>query len=263
MLADYLINYYKIITYVELKSLTRRQDIPGTAGRSYLLTVELKSLTTPSWAGPTDQHISGRIYPTLHIVHRLWRRLRQFVTSHYMDADLLEFIASTHIPVFYYYFCECLLCSEHSTDAMELRPRLPSLGNTLNSLERIRPCDTRFLASEAVEGTSLAFQGVDDNHGCDSLSLGMLGVGDGITMTFSGRPSTSRTTSPPRRRSRSARRTSGAWTCKPSPHSSPSTLFYFPLPSSALEPRVENLWRTEAPQPAINESFYIVTERKQ
>ena len=48
MLADYLINYYKIITYVELKSLTRRQDIPGTAGRSYLLTVELKSLTTPS-----------------------------------------------------------------------------------------------------------------------------------------------------------------------------------------------------------------------
>ena len=64
---------------------------------------------------------------------------------------------------------------------MELRPRLPSLGNTLTSLERIRPCDTRFLASEAVEGTSLAFQGVDDNHGCGSLSLGMLGVGDGIT----------------------------------------------------------------------------------
>ena len=88
MLADYLINYYKIITYVELKSLTRRQDIPGTAGRSYLLTVELKSLTTPSWAGPTDQHMSGRIHPTLHIVHRLWRRLRQLITSspHYMDS---------------------------------------------------------------------------------------------------------------------------------------------------------------------------------
>ena len=87
--------------------------------------------------------------------------------------------------VFYYCFCECLLCSEHSTDVMELRPSLPSLGNTLTNLERIRPCDTRFLASEAVEGTSLAFQGVDDNHGCGSLSLGMLGVGDGITMTFS------------------------------------------------------------------------------
>ena len=138
----------------------------------------------PSAAAVAPTYVR-RIHPTLHIVHRLWNRLRQFVTSHYMDADLLEFIASTHIPVFYYCFCECLLCSEHSTDVMELRPRLPSLGNTLTSLERIRPCDTRFLASEAVEGTSLAFQGVDDNHGCGSLSLGMLGVGDGITMTFS------------------------------------------------------------------------------
>ena len=37
------------------------------------------------------------------------------------------------------------------------------------------------LASESVEGTSLAFQGVDDIHGGDCLPLGVLAVGDGIT----------------------------------------------------------------------------------
>ena len=36
------------------------------------------------------------------------------------------------------------------------------------------------LTAEAVEGTSLAFQGVDDVHGGDGLPLGVLGVGDGI-----------------------------------------------------------------------------------
>ncbi len=37
------------------------------------------------------------------------------------------------------------------------------------------------LTSESVEGTSLTFQGIDDIHGGDSLPLGVLGVGDGIT----------------------------------------------------------------------------------
>ena len=37
------------------------------------------------------------------------------------------------------------------------------------------------LSAESVEGTSLAFQGVDDVHGGDSLSLGVLSVGDCIT----------------------------------------------------------------------------------
>ena len=37
------------------------------------------------------------------------------------------------------------------------------------------------LTSESIEGTSLAFQGIDDVHGSDGLSLGMLGVGDSIT----------------------------------------------------------------------------------
>ena len=37
------------------------------------------------------------------------------------------------------------------------------------------------LASESVEGTSLAFQGVHDVHGGDCLPLGVLAVGDGIT----------------------------------------------------------------------------------
>ena len=36
------------------------------------------------------------------------------------------------------------------------------------------------LTSESVEGPALAFQGIDDVHGGDSLPLGVLGVGDGI-----------------------------------------------------------------------------------
>ena len=36
------------------------------------------------------------------------------------------------------------------------------------------------LSAESVEGTSLTFQGVDDVHGGDSLSLGVLSVGDSI-----------------------------------------------------------------------------------
>lgn len=37
------------------------------------------------------------------------------------------------------------------------------------------------LSTESVEGSSLTFQGVDNIEGGDSLSLGVLGVGDGIT----------------------------------------------------------------------------------
>ena len=37
------------------------------------------------------------------------------------------------------------------------------------------------LTSESVQGTSLSFQGIDDVHGGDGLSLGVLGVGDCIT----------------------------------------------------------------------------------
>ena len=77
-----------MVLTVELKSLIPPQHIPGTAGRRYLLTVELKSLTTPSCAGPTDQHMSGIVHPTLHIVHRLWRRLRQLITSSPYPVDM-------------------------------------------------------------------------------------------------------------------------------------------------------------------------------
>ena len=37
------------------------------------------------------------------------------------------------------------------------------------------------LASESVEGASLALEGVDDVHGGDGLPLGVLAVGDGVT----------------------------------------------------------------------------------
>ena len=37
------------------------------------------------------------------------------------------------------------------------------------------------LTAESVQSTSLPFQGVDNVHGGDGLSLGVLGVGDSIT----------------------------------------------------------------------------------
>ena len=37
------------------------------------------------------------------------------------------------------------------------------------------------LTAESVQGTSLAFEGVDNVHGGHCLPLGVLGVGDGIT----------------------------------------------------------------------------------
>jgi hypothetical protein len=39
----------------------------------------------------------------------------------------------------------------------------------------------RRLATEAVQGTTLALEGIDDVEGGDGLALGVLGVGDGIT----------------------------------------------------------------------------------
>ena len=39
----------------------------------------------------------------------------------------------------------------------------------------------RCLTAESVQSTALAFQSVDNVHGCDGLPLGVLGVGDGIT----------------------------------------------------------------------------------
>ena len=42
------------------------------------------------------------------------------------------------------------------------------------------PRMVNILTTEAVEGTALAFEGVDHIHGSDGLPLGMLGVGDGI-----------------------------------------------------------------------------------
>lgn len=46
-------------------------------------------------------------------------------------------------------------------------------------MSRVR--DTRDLTSEAVQGTSLSLQSIDDIHGRDRLSLGMLRVGDSVT----------------------------------------------------------------------------------
>ena len=43
-------------------------------------------------------------------------------------------------------------------------------------------CQVRIrLTAEAVQGTSLAFQGIDNVHGSDGLALGVLGVRDGVT----------------------------------------------------------------------------------
>ena len=37
------------------------------------------------------------------------------------------------------------------------------------------------LTTESVEGASLSLEGVDNVHGCNGLSLGVLSVGDSIT----------------------------------------------------------------------------------
>ena len=37
------------------------------------------------------------------------------------------------------------------------------------------------LTAETVEGSALSLQSVDDVHGGDSLPLGVLGVGDGVS----------------------------------------------------------------------------------
>ena len=37
------------------------------------------------------------------------------------------------------------------------------------------------LTAKTIEGATLALQGVDNIHGGDSLSFGVLGVGDGVT----------------------------------------------------------------------------------
>jgi hypothetical protein len=40
---------------------------------------------------------------------------------------------------------------------------------------------SRNLTTETVKGTALALEGIDDIEGCDSLSLGVLGICDCIT----------------------------------------------------------------------------------
>jgi hypothetical protein len=37
------------------------------------------------------------------------------------------------------------------------------------------------LTTETVQGAALSLEGIDDIERCDSLSLGVLGVGDGVT----------------------------------------------------------------------------------
>jgi hypothetical protein len=54
--------------------------------------------------------------------------------------------------------------------------------NKCVALKRAVDCDKRErLTAESVESPALAFQSVDDVHGCDGLPLGVLGVGDGVT----------------------------------------------------------------------------------
>ena len=51
----------------------------------------------------------------------------------------------------------------------------------LNETTGALGCGVANLAAEAVEGASLALEGVDDIHGSDGLAASVLGVGDGIT----------------------------------------------------------------------------------
>ena len=50
-----------------------------------------------------------------------------------------------------------------------------------NKKEQLEKPTTKRLSTETVEGSALTLEGVDDVEGGDGLSLGVLGVGDGIT----------------------------------------------------------------------------------
>ena len=53
-----------------------------------------------------------------------------------------------------------------------------AIGRSYNSVGQRQKGD---LTTEAVEGSALALEGIDDIEGGDGLALGMLSVGDGIT----------------------------------------------------------------------------------
>ena len=54
------------------------------------------------------------------------------------------------------------------------------MDNESNRTERARQIDDD-LTTETVQGTALALEGIDHVEGGDSLTLGVLGVGDGVT----------------------------------------------------------------------------------
>ena len=64
--------------------------------------------------------------------------------------------------------CQTPLCRGPDDDAIFPPPNTPAANSGR-------------LTTETVEGTSLSLQGVDDIERCDSLALGVLSVGDGIT----------------------------------------------------------------------------------
>jgi hypothetical protein len=45
----------------------------------------------------------------------------------------------------------------------------------------LKKIEGHFLTSESVESAALTLESIDDVHGSDGLSLGVLGVGDGIS----------------------------------------------------------------------------------
>ena len=68
-------------------------------------------------------------------------------------------------------------------DCYLVSARVITLQLTLVNLERkitSTGLATRKLSTEAIQGTSLPLQGIDNIHGSDSLPLGVLSVGDGI-----------------------------------------------------------------------------------
>ena len=67
---------------------------------------------------------------------------------------------------------DCFVCSFKFSNAPG------DQGTTTLSRKR---CKKLHLTTETVEGTALTFQGVDHIHSSDSLSAGVLGVGDGVT----------------------------------------------------------------------------------
>ena len=122
---------------------------------------------------------------------------------------LITFLESSHCTIFKHNNNHLVYIAVHSPPLFLLPPPQPlavyafvSMGgnndsqfvifmgflffiNCVRYVRQIVQPKLEYLTSESVEGLALPLEGIDNIHGGDGLPASMLGVGDGVTMTFS------------------------------------------------------------------------------